>query len=138
MVLIGIYQPTDSSNLGANNEWVPATVGNDSGIPSTHGEGGYPKLTITDLINSLSLDSIIHKKKVTSLAQGLASLDAGGILGVTQTLSGDKIFEQQIFLDVALQAKGIGADIGLVDANGSPVAMFTSEGDAYVRADSTI
>jgi len=145
MVLIGIYQPTESSNLGA--KWDPVTVGNDSGIPSTVGNefGVDPtnvlykgsQLTISDLLSYSSLDDAIHKNRVTSLAQGLASFDAESLVSVTKTLSGSKNFEKKDWQNVASQAEGIGATIGFLDATGSPVAMFTKEGKAYLKAGST-
>jgi len=140
MVLIGIYQPTESSNLGA--KWEPVTVGNDSGIPSTvgnefgvdqtNGADQGPKLTISDLLSNSSLDEAIHKNRVTRLAQGLASLDAGSFVGVTQTLMGNKSFEQDDWLTGATQAKALGAQLAIIDETDRSLVMFSDDGDAYI------
>ena len=98
---------------------------------------GYnAQLTITDLINSSSLDSVIHKKNVKSLAFGLGSLKVEGILGVAQTINVKKDFESKDWKMVASQAKMMGADLGFMDSDGNPKAIFTKHGDAYVFASS--
>ena len=98
---------------------------------------GYDdQLTIKDLINNSSLDSVTHTKKVKSLANGLSSLKVEGILGVAQTINGKKDFESKDWKMVASQAKMIGADLGLMGNDGNPKAIFTKHGDAYVFASS--
>jgi hypothetical protein len=95
------------------------------------------EITLQDLLSSSSLDSVTHKKKVKSLAIGLGSLSAVGILGVTQTFNGKKDFESNDWKMVASQAKMMGADLGLVGDSGNPLAIFTKDGDPYVWSDST-
>ena len=105
--------------------------------PSLNTVIGYgSQLTIPDLFNGSSLDSVSHTKKVKSLAFGLGSLKVGDILGVAQTINGKKDFESKDWKMVASQAKMIGADLGLMGRDGNAKAIFTKDGDAYVFASS--
>ena len=118
--------PQEGTNIGLNDGYGPVVSLNPDS-----------EITLQDLLNNPSLDEAIHKKMVTRLAQALASLKAEPWVGFTQTLNGSKCFEKDEWFTGASQAKVIGANIGLVDADGSPVVLFTKEGEAYIRAAST-
>ena len=123
--------------FGANSETnvgIRPPVINNFVIAPMYGTAQDSEITLHDLINSNGLEAATIKNYVASLAQGLASLHAEPLVGVTQTLSGGEIFQQDDWFNVATSAKELGATLAFTNANGSPVAIFSGDGDAYVLA----
>jgi len=121
-----------SANPDADTGFPGLALGNDFGVDQTNGFNKGSQLTISDLLSNSSLDEAIHKNRVTRLAQGLASLDAGSFVGVTQTLMGIKSFEQDDWLTGATQAKALGAQLAIIDETDRSLVMFGDDGDAYI------
>ena len=98
--------------------------------PGTRSANGRVPLTISDLLNSSSLEESVNKKMVQRLAQGIASLDASPVVGVTQTLGG-ACFDPNQWKSLATQTKEIGTTLAITSTNGTPIAVF-NQGNAYV------
>jgi hypothetical protein len=128
------YAQPEVFTLGLNDGMLPPGVMDLSYQPI--GAIISPKLTIQDLISSSSssLDEVYHRKSVSSLAKGLASLDAAPLIGITQTLSGRQSFVKDEWLAGATQAAALGVPIAITDNTGSPVAMLSGLGEAYLLA----
>jgi hypothetical protein len=129
------YGQSEGSNLGLTDEIVQQG-GNNLGVDPTYGPINGPELNFQDVLSSPSLEAAKSKKSVSILAKGLASLDAGPFVSVAQTLSGSQNSEKLNWDDVAMHAKGLGAPIVITDPTGSPVAMFSDKGNAYLWAES--
>ena len=120
-------------HFGANSETNDGIRPSEVIVPMD-GTAQDSEITLRDLLSSSSLEAATIKNYVASLARGMAFLPASPVLGVTQTLSGGKIFQQDDWLTLATQAKELGATLAITDANGSPVAIFSCDGDVYVLA----
>ena len=89
-------------------------------------------VTFNDLLKGGGLSLTLHGKNVDSLANRVATLPAGPIIGLNLSLTGEQKFDKKDIKDLENYASLWGLDLGITDSNGTPRVLIIPDMGSYL------
>jgi len=120
--------------FGAGDAVVLAGQAGQSGQSGQSVKYGPTPITLSDVFSAGSVEGAANLIARGQLLHNVSRLPAHPIVNAINTLSGEKDFVLEDWVQIGVECKADQFEIGLLDTAGRVQAMFQADGTAYVKA----